>query len=126
MKKLFLTALAATMLTAPTLGAQAAPVVPLVKAESQVQTVNHRPGHRVVKKTTTVRKNGHVVRKKEVKRHRWVRGHRVPGWQRYREVDYRRYHLNRPPQGHRWVRVDNDFLLIAAGTGLIAGIIAAR
>ena len=46
MKKLFLTAIAATMLTAPTLGAQAAPMVPVIKNDSQVQSINHRPGHR--------------------------------------------------------------------------------
>lgn len=125
MKKLFLTAMAATMMSAPMVGAQAAPVVPAVKAEGQVQTVHHVPGHRVTKKTVIKRKPNVVV-KKQVRKSRWERGHRVPGWQRYRAVEYNRYGLHRPPRGYHWVRVDNDFLLIAVGSGLIASIIAGR
>lgn len=126
MKKLFLTAIAATMLTAPSLGAQAAPVVPTIKIEAQAQTVNHVRDHRVIKKTIIKRKANGTVVKKVVTKHRWARGKRVPGWQRYRPVDYHRYHLRRPDRGHHWVRVDNDFLLVAVGTGLIASVIAAH
>lgn len=125
MKKLFVSALAATMLTAPLATAQSAPVVPTVRADLQVQDVQYRP-QRTEKRVIIKRgPNGQIVQKKVVKK-RWVRGHRVPAWQRYRAVDYNRYHLRRPPAGHRWVRVDNDYLLIATATGLIASIIAAR
>ncbi len=45
----------------------------------------------------------------------------------YRErayaVDYREHHLRRPPQGHRWVQVGADYVLIAITTGIIASII---
>ena len=39
------------------------------------------------------------------------------------EVDYREHHLSRPPQGHRWVQVGADYVLIAIATGVIASII---
>ncbi len=39
------------------------------------------------------------------------------------EVDYRDYHLSRPPSGHRWVQVGADYVLIAIATGVIANII---
>jgi len=126
MKKLFLVAMAATMMSAPLVGAQAAPVVPLVKSESMTQTVNHVPGHRVTKKTVLKRKPHGPVVKRTVKRSHWERGHRVPGWQRYRAVEYNRYNLKSPPRGYHWVRADNDFLLIAIGSGLIASIVAGR
>ncbi|MET0172381.1 MAG: RcnB family protein, partial [Agrobacterium vaccinii] len=41
--------------------------------------------------------------------------------------DYRRYRLNAPPRGYRWVRADNnEFLLIGITSGLISSIIAGR
>ncbi len=39
------------------------------------------------------------------------------------EVDYREHHLRRPPEGHRWVQVGADYVLIAIATGVIANII---
>jgi Ni/Co efflux regulator RcnB len=39
------------------------------------------------------------------------------------EVDYREHHLRRPPEGHRWVQVGADYVLIAITTGIIASII---
>jgi Ni/Co efflux regulator RcnB len=41
-------------------------------------------------------------------------------------VDYREHHLSRPPQGHRWVQVGADYVLIAIATGVIANIILSR
>jgi Ni/Co efflux regulator RcnB len=40
--------------------------------------------------------------------------------------DYRRYRLAEPRRDQRWVRVDNQFLLINAVSGLIVGLAAAR
>jgi Ni/Co efflux regulator RcnB len=31
-----------------------------------------------------------------------------------------------PPRGHRWVRVNGDYLLIAIATGIITGTILSR
>jgi Ni/Co efflux regulator RcnB len=39
------------------------------------------------------------------------------------EVDYREHRLRRPPEGHRWVQVGADYVLIAIATGVIASII---
>lgn len=54
--------------------------------------------------------------------HRWASGHYLPrhyyGPSYY--VDYRPYQLAPPPYGYHWVRVDNDVLLVALATGLIA------
>ena len=68
----------------------------------------------------------HVVKKHVVRKH-WARGNHVPAWQRDRVVrDYGRYGLHRPAHGQRWIRVDNDFLLISIASGVIAGLIAAH
>lgn len=56
------------------------------------------------------------------RRGHWGRGDRLPP--RYRgngyNVDWRAHHLPYPPRGHRWVRVNGDYLLIAIATGVIA------
>lgn len=48
----------------------------------------------------------------------WNRGHRVNDWQRR--------HLQRPPRGYEWRRVDNNYVLAAAATGLIAALVMAN
>lgn len=76
------------------------------------------------------RHRGPVVEKKViVKKTRWVRGHRMtPAERRHlAEVrDYRRYRLSAPPRGYRWVRADNNYILIGITSGIISSIIAAR
>lgn len=38
--------------------------------------------------------------------------------------DYDRYHLRRPPHGHRWIRDDRgNLLMVAIATGIIADIV---
>ncbi|MFZ2031397.1 MAG: RcnB family protein [Vitreimonas sp.] len=52
----------------------------------------------------------------------WRRGDRLPGgWQnRYRNVDYRYYHLRPAPYGYRYVRDDSGrILLVGIFTGVI-------
>jgi len=62
--------------------------------------------------------------------HHWARGQRMPQEyyaDRSRYVDYRSYHLRRPPHGYQWVRTDdNNYALVALTTGLIASIIASN
>ncbi|MCY1669097.1 RcnB family protein [Rhizobium sp. SL86] len=72
-----------------------------------------------------------IIEKKKVVVHRghWKKGQRLSRAERarYAEIrDYRRYRLSAPPRGYHWVRADNEFLLIGAASGLIAGIIAGR
>ncbi len=59
---------------------------------------------------------------------RWRQGERLPAAYRggdYYVSDWRSRRLRAPPRGYRWVRRDNDYLLIGATTGLIASVIAA-
>jgi Ni/Co efflux regulator RcnB len=58
----------------------------------------------------------------------WYKGGRIErnDWDRGQRInDYRRYHLSRPPRGYEWRRVDNNYVLAAAATGLIAGLVLA-
>jgi Ni/Co efflux regulator RcnB len=58
----------------------------------------------------------------------WRKGGRIDrsDWNRGKRVDYRRYRLSAPPRGYEWRQVDNNYVLAAAATGLIASILAAR
>jgi Ni/Co efflux regulator RcnB len=61
--------------------------------------------------------------------HNWRKGGRIDrsDWNRGRRVsDWRRYHLQRPPRGYEWRQVDNQFVLAAAATGLIAALVLAN
>lgn len=55
----------------------------------------------------------------------WSRGDRLPDSYRARSyvVDYRAYHLNQPPRGYQWVRVNNDVMLVAITSGLISQVV---
>ena len=63
-------------------------------------------------------------------RHRgWYKGGHIDrsDWNRGQRVnDYRRYHLQRPPRGYEWRRVDNNYVLAAAATGLIMSLMLAN
>ena len=126
MKRTILSAIAATMLVATSLCAvQAAPITIQPMHDSQVQSVDWKPGKRVTKHKV-FHKHGmkkYVGQKRMVKQG-WARGNRVPEWRRHAVYDYRRYHLHEPASGQSWVRVDNEFLLVAISTGLIVGVLA--
>ena len=100
MKKLFSILIAATVLAAP-----------VAQAQSRH---DDRPGHRVERTVTT--------KKVIVKKHRWDRGQRLSAAERRQMIDrrdYRRYSLREPGRGQRWVRVNNQYLLINTSNGLI-------
>jgi Ni/Co efflux regulator RcnB len=48
------------------------------------------------------------------------RGYYAPSYY----VDYRAYGLAPPPYGYHWVRVDNDILLVAIASGLVADVLS--
>lgn len=98
-----------------------------VPAASQAQPY-HRPHHGPVHVQKKVVVHKHVVvRKPVVVKHRWVRGRPLPAhYRRHVVTDYHRYHLHRPGPGQRWVRVDNQYILINTVTGLIAALAVAR
>ena len=55
----------------------------------------------------------------------WRKGGYVPSAYRgYYVQDYGYYGLRPPPRGYRWVYADNNFVLMALTTGLIADIVA--
>lgn len=58
--------------------------------------------------------------------HAFRQGHALPHQYRAKQYyvdDWRARGLKAPPSGHRWVRVNNDYLLIAITTGVITSII---
>lgn len=64
------------------------------------------------------------------------RGYHVRSWRhgdhlprsyyetRYIVRDYHAYHLNAPPRGHHWVRVNNDVVLAAVTSGLVVSVVS--
>lgn len=63
----------------------------------------------------------------EYRRHdEWHKGARIShdDWNRGERVDWRAHHLRRPARGYEWRRVDGNYVLAAAATGLIASAIA--
>lgn len=109
--------------------AAAAVAFSLLLAPTVASAQNRGPVH-VQKKAHVHKKvvvHKHVVRKPVVVKHRWVRGRPLPAhYRRHVISDYHRYHLHRPGPGQRWVRVDNQYILINTVTGLIAALSAAR
>jgi Ni/Co efflux regulator RcnB len=57
----------------------------------------------------------------------WHQGGKIghDDWGRGSRIDYRQHHLRKPPRGYEWRQVDNNYVLAAAATGLIASIILA-
>ena len=114
MKKFAITLLAATILAAPI---------------AQARDDHRGPdrGRHIERSAPHHKMSPH--KKVIVQKHRWSRGHRMSASERRRmqEVrDYRRHRLSAPPRGHRWVRIDNDFLLVGITSGIISSIIAGR
>ncbi len=103
MKKFLSILLAATVLAAP-----------MAQAQSRH---DDRPSHRMERTVTT--------KKVIIKKHRWDRGQRLSAAERRHMVDrrdYRRHSLREPGRGQRWVRVNNQYLLINAANGIIIGL----
>jgi len=55
--------------------------------------------------------------------HEWKAGSKIQqeDWNRGDKVDYRQYHLHRPPAGHEWRQIDGNFVL-ANHEGVIVSI----
>ncbi|WP_159950844.1 RcnB family protein [Rhizobium sp. 18065] len=112
MKKAILITIATVMLAAP-----------MAQAQQSYRHDDRAPGqHRVTKEIHKTE-----IHKKVVIKKRWRKGERMNDWQRRAAIrDYKRYGLRQPGRDQRWVKVDNDYVLISVASGLIAGIIAAR
>lgn len=61
-------------------------------------------------------------------RHReWKHGAHIAksDWARGRQVDYKQYHLRRPPRGYEWREIDGNYVLAVVATGVIASVVVA-
>ncbi len=74
-----------------------------MKGPSMTMTM-HGPSH------PNWKKGGHIARN---------------DWGRGSHIDYREHHLRKPPRGYEWRQVDNNYVLAAVATGLIASVILA-
>ena len=80
---------------------------------------DHRPGNSMAMQRHDNNDNHRNWRKGgRIERNDWNRGQRVNDWQNR--------HLQRPPRGYEWRRVDNNYVLAAAATGLIAAMVLAN
>jgi len=116
MKRLLIATTALTLLAAPLSGAFA--------QGRNDRHDDHRPN------TMMMHHDDNRYDRNDNGRHRgWYKGGHIDrsDWNRgYRVNDYRRYHLQRPPRGYEWRRVDNNYVLAAAATGLIAALVLAN
>ena len=128
MKKILLSAVAATLVAAPVLAAAPAEAA----QRHQTTVIKHKANGR------TVIKQRKVINKRPVYRtsyrttyhpqyRSWARGQRfdyryAPN---YRVVtNYRGYHgLYAPPRGYHWVQSGNDAVLVAITSGLIGAVV---
>ena len=62
-----------------------------------------------------------------VKHDEWKKGYHMnqDDWARGEVVDYKTYHLRKPPRGYEWREVDGNYVLAAVATGIIASTIVA-
>jgi Ni/Co efflux regulator RcnB len=62
-----------------------------------------------------------------VRHDEWKKGYHMnrDDWNRGERIDYRTYHLNAPPRGYEWRRVDGNYVLAGVATGIIASAIVA-
>ncbi len=120
MKKFIVALVAATVLAGPIATA----------AQAQDWRPDRDRGRQVEKHVDKrVNKTVHVDKKVVIQKQRWSKGHRASAAERRRMSDvrdYRSHRLSAPPRGYKWVKVDNDYLMIGIATGVISSIIAAR
>lgn len=62
-----------------------------------------------------------------VRHDEWKKGYHMnqADWGRGEVVDYKVYHLRKPPRGYEWREVDGNYVLAAVATGIIASAIVA-
>lgn len=86
-----------------------------------------RPSYRLEPVRPAPGRDFHRNDRRAYEQRRWSKGQRYSDWRRDQEIrDYRRYGLRAPGRGQQWVRVNDQFLLITAATGLIVGILATQ
>ncbi|MGJ8571119.1 MAG: RcnB family protein [Hoeflea sp.] len=118
MKKALIISIAALLMAAPVAQAESRSDHSKRQAYSQFQGD--------YKKQTQTRNKKSAQHRVAARKH-WSKGQRMSDWKKHSAVkDYKRHGLRKPGRGQSWVKVDNQFVLISAISGLIAGIVAAR
>ena len=65
-------------------------------------------------------------RRRQMQQRHWTAGQHLPRsyWDnRYYVPDWRARHLPPPAMGYQWIQVDNQFMLMRLGTGLISRVL---
>ena len=96
---------------------------------ASAQPYGHANGHDRDDRRQEQRSDRHDDRRdNKASRASWRQGQRLPASYRTRGhyVDYRQHHLRQPPRGYQWVQADNNYVLVALTSGLIASIIASN
>jgi Ni/Co efflux regulator RcnB len=63
-----------------------------------------------------------------VKHEEWKKGYHMKqeDWARGEKIEYKQYHLKRPPSGYEWRLVDGNYVLAAVDTGIITTVVVAH
>ena len=120
MKKLILSAIAATIAAGPVLAtaAEAAPV------QRERTVIRERANGRTVITQRTVRQPQYRQQQRQYRN--WRQGERFDRRyaRNYRQIDYRQYRgLRAPPRGYQYFQSGNDAVLVAVASGLIGAVI---
>ena len=132
MKRLIITALAATLLAGTALsGTAMAQGQRYDDRGGRYDSHHDNRGDRYDRSERGAYRDGrHDGRRDDRRDHRrWERGQRLDARYRgngYYVSDYRARGLRAPPRGYRWQRVDDSYVLAAVATGLIASVIIAN
>ncbi|BDA84322.1 hypothetical protein Sa4125_18640 [Aureimonas sp. SA4125] len=124
MKKTLLTAVAMMFLASPVLTAASASAQSRQDARQELR----QDRQELRQDRRELQRDRKEVRqdRKALRRAAWVkRGGRYQSGGR-NVSNYRQYGLKAPARGQRWVRYNNDYLLVSIASGVIAGIVAAR
>lgn len=113
-----------TVLTAIAISFAAAP---LAQAQNRHAPVQSQPAYKHGHNSPSYKPTHSKPSYKPAPRKHFNRGQKLSGYKSYRPMnDYHRHGLKRPGKNQRWVKVDNQYLLINLATGLIAGLALAR
>ena len=93
-----------------------------VGASAQDHRDDHHDDHHDDRGPAQHYDNNHYVRHDD-----WHKGSRLApaDWNRGDRVDYHQYHLAPPPRGYEWRRVDGNYVMAAAATGIVASLVVA-
>jgi len=93
--------------------------------DNRVERRDDRAQERYERRATKRYAAGRYQRPAGYQQRHWRYGERLPPSYRGRAyvVDHRRYGLSAPPRGYQYTRVDNDVVMTAIATGVIASVI---